>query len=348
MAFVYKWARLSADRDLVTATEAATARIHQRLSTAGVDAPLMDAHYREEYYKPHMAVAAAKLRTCAYHVLSAVAATGRPSGEVALVDHGGGFGWIALVAKELGVGQVVYNDIDPLFLEAAQNIGAVAGAVADQYVLGDVEPLVEALGDRPVDAVVSYDVIEHIYDLDAFFEKLCSGSCRPRMMFMSSGANMFNPRYLRYVFPIQRTHEKLWAEKRAALITNLAPDLDEKQIAQLAKATRMMIAAEIEAVVHSYVDGQGIVLPKKTGANRYDPYRRNTLDPETGWWAEHLVSPFYFRRCLRRYGYRTKILSGFYANRGDFLNPVLRSFGRTLPLPIAPFYTVRATTDPGS
>lgn len=342
MQFTYKWARLPADQDLKGATNAAASRLYDKLTNAGIHGPRMDNYYRKRFYEVHLHRLASKLRNCAYHVMWAVASSQRPLSEMSLIDHGGGFGFIGLLARELGVGRVIYNDIDPTFLAAAQGIAEEVNAEAHQYILGDTDVLVETLAGNAIDALVSFDVLEHIYDLDDFLARLCSTPCCPRVLFMSSGANMFSPRYLGYVFPIQRERELLNRCKRVAIIRHYAPTLTEGQIVLLCRRTRLLVRREIECVVERYLQNSTVELPQKTGANAYDPFRSNTVDPETGWWAEHLVNPFYLSGQLRRYGFTAKIKPGFYGGKGAFLNPVIRSAGAAMALPIAPFYTVSA------
>jgi len=343
MQFIYRCAYLPANsKDLVIATNAGAARVYEKLTSAGVYGPRMDEYYRKRFYELHLNGLASKLRNCAYHVIWAVAGSQRPLNEVSLIDHGGGLGLIGLLAKELGVGRVIYNDIDPKFLEAAQGIARTANAEADQYIVGDADDLVETLGDNDIDALVSYDVLEHIYDIDDFFAKLCSAPCCPKVLFMSSGANMFNPRYVRQVIRIQRGRELLNCCTRIAIIRDCAPTLREEQIVLLCKKTRMLVRNEIECMVERYLENNKVGLPQKTGANAYDPFRTNTVDPETGWWAEHLLNPFYLSSQLRKYGFTAKIKPGFYGGRGAFLNPVIRFAGGAMALPIAAFYTVSA------
>lgn len=287
----------------------------------------------------------AKLRNCTYHIIWTLASSQRPLSEMSVIDHGGGLGLISLLAKEVGVGRVIYNDIDRKFLEAVQGIAMAADTVSDQYIAGDVDSLVETLGNDDVDALVSYDVLEHIYDLDDFFAKLCSAPCCPKILFMSSGANMFSPWCVRNLIPIQRGRELLNSCSRIGIIRDCAPTLREDETVLLCRKTRMLVRREIESVTKRYLENQKVELPQKTGANAYDPFRSNTVDPDTGWWAEHLVNPFYLTRQLRKYGFAAKIMPGFHSGRFTFLNPVIRIARGAMTLPIAKFYTVNAIRD---
>ena len=342
MDFCYVHAALPTDRDLVGAAAEAAERVHSKLTRAGIDGPAMDDYYRKRYYSNFLKAPTSKLRNAAYHVMWAVAQCGKPLEEISLLDHGSGLGIIGLVAKERGVGRVIFNDIDPRFLDAARGLGAMIGAEGDQYILGDVDELVRGLGSEPVDAAVSYDVLEHIYDLDAFFETLCAAPGRPRNLFMSSGANMFSLYFVWTVLPIQRRREAIYAARRIGIIRECAPELPDRDTLMLCKKTRMLRKDEIEAVVERYLEDKAVELPPKCGANAYDPYRSNTVDPDTGWWAEHFFNPFYLRGKLARYGYDVCIRPGYYGGKGGAINGVIRRLGGRLGLPLANFYTVAA------
>lgn len=348
LQFIYRWGCAPAEKELAAATNAAASRVHEKLTRSGIHGPRMDEHYRKSYYEPAMRTLTSKLQNCAHHVMGALAHSRSAPSRLCFIDHGGGLGLIGLLAKELGVGRVVYNDIDLKFLEAAQGIARAAGAESDQYIAGDIESLVTALGDDVVDALASYDVLEHIYDLDVFLARLCGAPCRPKTLFMSSGANMFSPRYLRSVFPIQRKLERSYRSRRAAIIRDRAPHLTELQVALLAKATRKLVRREVEAVVDGYLRNGQVAVPRKTGANRYDPYGTNTVDPDSGWWAEHLLNPWHLTRHLMRHGYTARIRAGYFGRKGAFLNPVISAVGAPLALPVAAFYTVQASLSASS
>lgn len=342
LPFIFKDARLPDAPTLIQEANNSAALIFDALTSAGVEAPLMDTYYRETYYSGPLKNLAIKLRNATYHVIWALANIRKPLKDICLIDHGAGLGFIGLLAKKMGVGTVICNDIDPLFLEAAQGIARTACGEADRYILGDVDELINELNGICVDSLVSYDVIEHIYDLDLFFSKLCKSSSPPRVLFMSSGANMFSPRYIRKVFPIQRACELTYASKRTDIIKEKSPGLTEVEVRNICSKTRMLIRSEIELVVENYLKTGEIIIPSKKGVNRYDPFGTNTVDPETGWWAEHFFNPFYLTKLLRDFDFTAKIKVGYYGQHGSFLNLPINLLGVPFALPICSFYSVHA------
>ncbi|MCU0694401.1 MAG: class I SAM-dependent methyltransferase [Polyangiaceae bacterium] len=341
MRFMYQSADVPDAPELVQQVSAAAERIYDTLMAAGPDAPDMDPHYKARYYHLHFGRLREKLTNSAHHVLWALSAVGKSPEQAALVDHGGGLGFISLLAKAVGVGKVIYNDIDAKFADAARGIANVVAARADQYIVGDVEALLSEAG-TAVDALVSYDVLEHIYDLDAFFAKLGSSAICPTVIFASSGANMFSPRCIQQLLPIQKGRELLNQSKRINIIRGCAPTLSEDDLVLLCRRTRMLVRRDIEEVVERYVQTKKVEIPKRSGANAHDPYHSNTVDPESGWWAEHLINPYYLTKQLRRYGYSARIKAGPHEGRGAFLNPVIKALGAPLALSIAPYYTLFA------
>ena len=57
------------------------------------------------------------------------------------IDYGGGSGMLSLLAKELGVGTVIYNDIYDVCCRDAKIIAESIGNKADYYVQGDIKDL---------------------------------------------------------------------------------------------------------------------------------------------------------------------------------------------------------------
>jgi hypothetical protein len=182
-------------------------------------------------------------------------ALGVPFEKVVLVDHGGGTGVLGLLAKEAGVATVVYNDINRKFVETARAVGQAICVRHDHYVEGGIDRLINYMAKASLKptVIVSYDVIEHIYDMDEFLRKVAGLSAGPFGLLMSSGANLFNPRYVFTVPPKQTKAERHWRSIRRDIIIKHAPWLDAGAIQFLTKASRGMAAEDIRALVSAYV-----------------------------------------------------------------------------------------------
>jgi hypothetical protein len=60
-----------------------------------------------------------------------------------MVDYGGGLGLMSMLARRLGVGRVIYNDIYPASCRDAELIARQLGIPANDYVTGHIESVVE-------------------------------------------------------------------------------------------------------------------------------------------------------------------------------------------------------------
>lgn len=202
----------------------------------------------------------------------------------------------------MGIGTVIYNDIYDIFCKDAKEIAKTLGCEADYYVAGDIDDLVAFCNRRGLkcDAMGSYDVLEHIYDIDAFCRKLHQLSHEGTTMIHSSGANMF-------VYPIVKSEskrqreveirgrEEKWGHKkrdclsaylkeREKIIRACAPDLNDDEIKQMAINTRGLIRDDIIKCVGQYIESKEFP--------QLIEHPTNTCDPYTGNWMEHLVNPY--------------------------------------------------------
>jgi hypothetical protein len=134
-----------------------------------------------------------------------------------------------------------------------------------------------------------------------------------------------------------------FAAKRVEIIEKSAPTLSAAEVGMLARKSRLLIRSQIEEVVRHYVAEKKISLPRSYGANASDPFGSNTVSPESGWWEERFVNPYYLSGLLKKLGFRARVLPGYYGRKGAFLNPIIAALGAPLALAIASFYTIEAS-----
>ncbi len=332
----------------------AAAELKERLEKLDVAALPADAEYLRLYLEPKFRALDSALIRSRHQLSLAMDRSSDPS-RLVMIDHGGGVGLTGLLAKLAGVGQVIYNDIDPKMLEMARALARAAGREADRYVLGDLDDLSRELRANRVvcGALVSYDVIEHIRDMELFFRWLGELPAPDLSVVLSSGANMFNPRYLAHVLPVQRTAEAKWRARREEIVRDLAPDLPERDVVRLARATRRCTQAEIATVIRGFRETGRISLDSVSPINRWDPWGSNTVHPDTGWWAEHLMNPWRLRRLLEQQGFRTRVMMGRYGRppgwwkrlAASAVNAVLAVAG-PVGIVVAAYYTLWAVRAP--
>lgn len=294
-----------------------------------------------------------------YSYLLAWAAAGidKPLADLVMVDYGGGSGLLSLLGREMGIGTVLYTDIYNVSCRDAQLIGSAVGNLADRYVTGSLKELQEVLADSGIccDMVVSYDVIEHIYDIDDFFVDLSKLSATKLSVALASGANSMNP-FIRH--RLRRLHEQIEQEDRPPapghkerdslaayrtlreqIVRDFAPDLTVVEVAALARATRGLVKPAIENVVEAY---------KRSGKITVAPdHPSNTCDPYTGNWAERLLDPERLALMLADKGFVTSVRKGAFGHYdvttkrliAATCNGLSRLCGEAA-MAFAPFYTI--------
>ena len=308
--------------------------------------------YSKEYLEASRSNGAAQLNVFA-DILARTLPPGLSPGDATIVDYGGGNGLIALLAREAGIGTVVYNDIFDGSCADAREIGVRLDLEADHYVPGDLDDLIRYVEQRglAVDGLCSYDVIEHVYDIVPFLRRLPRIASGPLRIVMASAANEHNPRIRRRLMAVQRRVEledgvglegrdslRAYRTMRADIIRRHAPDLAPGDVAMLASSTRGMVEDGIRAAVDRF---------RATGQRPEPPaHPTNTCDPLTGNWAEHLMDPFDLAAELSEAGMRAGVEAGrygFYRGiRGAIAFPLNRLIGvlGKRGLALAPHYVL--------
>jgi len=225
--------------------------------------------------------------------------------NMSFLDHGGGTGLLSLLAAELGFGYVYYNDIYDVSCNDSACISEILGYNSIIRISGDFNEIKNYCSKHDVlfNCIGSYDVIEHIYDINGFLESIAS-ICAPKsMVFLLSGANSYNKSIVK---ELSTTHEKIENENReytfghkerdslqsyvsirAEIIKNeykaqYLPEPIDEEMETLVKSTRGLIHQDIKKAIQLYIT-KGI-LPQAD-----IDFPTNTCDPLTGNWAEHLM-----------------------------------------------------------
>ena len=361
MEFHYQHALLPDDNKVLKDINEASTRLLCKLSH--IDVNLLDvSDAGKKYFSDQVRNIRSTLRNFSYILSWSIAYSNVPYDEFVFIDHGGGIGVLSLLAKELGLGTVIYNDLWAPYCKDAQIIAEAAKANrADHYVLGDIDELIDFLKTNSIscNALASYDVIEHIYDIETFLVRLSDSSAGPLTVVMASSANPFNPLIRRHHMEFQRKAEYGGREKtqgcredyltkayiivRQEIISKHAPSLSDVEIQRLAKATRGLIEPDIKEAVDEYL--------KTANIPQGPTHPTNTVNPYTGNWAERLHDIEHLKEILSNEGFKVDILAGYYANSktnhplkrfmGIALNPLIRML-KYKGLFFAPFYTIYA------
>jgi SAM-dependent methyltransferase len=262
MDYLYCRSVLPRDEELLARVNAAAERLGRRIAATDLSsADISD--YNKRYHGWMRGDLRTSLQRYAYLLAWSLAGSAKPPGDFVFVDYGGGAGWLALLAKEFGVGTVIYNDIYDVSCRDARTIGRLLEAEAEHYVEGGMAEFATFLKDRRLgcDAVASFDVIEHVYDIEGLFAGLAELSAPPFSLVMASTANPYNPRMR---WRMRRHHRQIeyhdqpkqWGDKardcyrayyqvRREIIAAKAPELSPKQVEELARLTRGLMECDI-------------------------------------------------------------------------------------------------------
>jgi len=330
------------------------------MSNLDIDA-MKISDYNKKYLKSKLKSLTTELQIYSYILSWSLYKSSLSLDNFVLVDYGAGSGMLALLAKEVGIGTVIYNDIYDVSCQDAQQIAKVIGNEADHYVQGDINDMIGFLRKNKINcnAIASYDTIEHIYDIESFFGKLLSLSNGQMSVVMGSGANEFNPLIKRKIVKRQlkkeyKDQEKEYGHKerdclvsflkvRKNMVLKYLKELNivltDNEIEQLARKTRGKIEVDIQKCVDDYIE---------TGKFPQEPsHLTNTCDPYTGNWEEHFMDPYYLARILSTRGFNACVINGYYGRSKNsmkrFLAKFLNIFISTLKkqgIRVAPFYTI--------
>jgi 2-polyprenyl-3-methyl-5-hydroxy-6-metoxy-1,4-benzoquinol methylase len=298
----------------------AARRLNEKLMSLDVRALDVSEYFRR-YLQIHLKHVLPSLQLYSHILFLATHGIDEES-EGYFVDYGGGPGLLALLAREAGLANVIYNDIYDISCADARTLGVTLNLEADHYVLGDIAELSSYLRGRSIQcrSIASFDVIEHVYDIDSYLRAVAGMSFGPLRVVFASGANTFNPLLRRALMKRQQEAEtvdrdpvegqklrdttRAYRRIREEMIREHAPELADDEVRQLGAATRGMIKADIERAVDLFV---------QTGQSPTEmAHRTNTCDPYTGNWCEHLMDPYALARTLSASGVPATVRLGYW------------------------------------
>jgi hypothetical protein len=239
-------------------------------------------------------------------IYNGILSAGMPAGAITLVDYGGGSGFLSLLAKEAGIGQVIYIDLNPLSAETVRVLKQRLAIGPDIILQGDSGVLLkecEARGIAP-QLLIATDLIEHVYDLERFFSDFYQINPAMDLLF-TTASTPYNPLVRRRLHKFMKDCELGKAvtpgyyTRRKNFIKGKYPYMAEEQLEAWSQCTRGLTYEDIAKTI----DINHPPIPE-------DKY--NTCDPETGNWAERILPARYYRDLLALYGYGLTIQKGFY------------------------------------
>lgn len=358
MTYVYPITSKYNQVDLRPQLDAAASRLHQKLLQVHLT-EIGISEYNQSKIAEYLANPIANFQLFNYLIELSLFSYDGALQDFVCIDYGGGSGVLSLLAKELGIGTVIYNDIYDVSCKDIELLSKALNLDVDHIVHGDIDAVIRFVQKHSlgIHAITSRDVIEHIYDIETFLEQLALLSAQPFRVVMSTGANTKNPRVRRDLVKTHMTseyqnREKQWGHKerdalqsyldiRKQIIQEYDDSLPADVVDELASKTRGLMKTDIEACVDDY---------RQTGTVTYEPHHpTNTCDPYTGNWAERLMDIRHLESVLEKSGFDVKTLGGFYSSSVAFhkklvkavLNTGIKHLGKA-GLYVAPFIILTA------
>lgn len=362
MESFYAFAALPAHSDLPEKIDQAAGKLADKLLRLDLDALDLTPSTRRAMEEVRADVRGS-MQLYTYLLALSLADAARPLDQMVFVDFGGGAGLLALLARELSVGTVIY--IDPLEIcqHDAMAIGRALGLEAKTYLSGDLDDLVKFLDDRflLVDAFASYGSIDRMYRAGVFLRRLRRMAGGTLKLVLASPANPYNPVVRKRWIRIHRKLEadgtgdedafmpgetpQGYRDLRKEIIRAAAPGLLPASVEALADQTRGLRDEDIRRCVSEF---------QQNGTVPYAPgHPTNTCHPKTGRWAGRLMDIAFLRDLLAGQGYDVRVLGGLYRTYPGVSWLWLRKATNRLlshlgggGLVIAPYYVIEARRKP--
>lgn len=347
MHFVFKSKYQPRNQKLLKVIEISAKKLYIKLRNLDIDT-LNISNYMKNYFGELLGNLEGNLQKYAFFLSLSLRNYENSLEDFVFIDYGGGSGIFSLLAKEIGIGRVLYNDIYNISCHDAKEIADSIGNTAEEYILGEVPEIIDYLKKNSIfcNALGTYNVIEHIYDIESFFQGLIDLPQKNITFVLGSGANPNNPILKRRITAHHLEHEftdrkkeyghkegyslKAYSKIRRELIVEFSKDkLNPGEIENLTGLTKGLIKKDIEECVSNYIDSKS--LPK----SKEDKYPTNTCDPITGNWAERLMDPYDLIKIFTQNNFSSQVIAGVYENRKN-LN--IKNFISKLNLNIAPLY----------
>ena len=264
---------------------------------------------------------------------------GKKAGDIIMVDYGGGHGFLSLTAKQMGIGNVIYIDLNPLAVETVKAVSSQVGITPDYILQGNSVELKHWCKENGVvpDVVLGMDVIEHVYRLEGFFDDLYATNPNLFMLF-TTGSTPFNPWVKKRLRRIMEQDElghggrTGYFQLRKQFIIRNYPNMSDLEADVWSSDTRGLTYPDILNAVDSHHPNRQI-----------DNY--NTCDPATGNWTERILPIANYQQLAAYYHATVEVELGYYNSHGrglkrmvaKIVNPLIRI---TNCRKLAPFITL--------
>ncbi len=272
------------------------------LSDADID------EYAKQYFKNHHSGARLffSLQSSAHIINAAVKKNNKEMQATNFMDYGAGLGTLFLLAGLVGFKQVYFNDYFPQWANYAKTICDKLDIAITGYVSGDIDAVIDHAkkNNITIDIVASRNVVEHIYNLRAFYTKLYQSGITS-LCYATTTANFHNPAMrLKHHFYHKKVENTLYKKQRQDYIKELMPAVNTADLDKLVTLTRGRAFDDFTNTLVLYFKNQPIPA--------VEFLLTNTCDCKTGVWAENLITRKNYFDIINKSGFKAEYTAGFW------------------------------------
>jgi len=281
--------------------------LYEQLRTFDVNSTGID-EYGKNYFTGHHGGSRLffSVQSSADIIYRSVLLVKKDIGHTSFIDYGAGLGTLFLLAGKLGFQKVYFNDYFPQWAGYAKMLCDALGSKVDDFISGDIDEVIGYAKKNNVfiDIVASRNVIEHIYDLRAFYTKLQQSELTG-ISYSTTTANYHNlPMRLKHYRHHHKLEKLLYIKQRRDHLREKIPGLNATDEKQLIALTRGRAFADLTNAIDLYL--------AKKPVPPVAFLRTNTCDCQTGVWAEHLLTRQEYFRIIEESGCEATYTAGFW------------------------------------
>jgi len=239
-------------------------------------------------------------------IYQSVKLTDKKINENTFIDYGAGLGTLFLLAGMVGFKQVYFNDYFPQWAGYAEIICKKLNIKIDGFISGDIDAVIDYGKANKVfyDIVASRNVVEHIYNLRSFYQKLYNSGLT-KICYATTTANYHNlaMRYKHYFYHA-RVEKTLYKIQRTEMINKVRPNISALDLNTLVALTRGRAFEDFTKAIDLYFEKKSIPVVEFLGTN--------TCDSKTGVWAENLISKEAYFDIITKPGFSVTYTAGFW------------------------------------
>ena len=276
----------------------------QNFDAASLD---IDNHFKDYFIQHHLGRRLYfSIQNSAHIIYESVKKTGKEIPQISIADYGAGLGTLYLLAGMMSFKRVVYNDYLPDWKDTAVTISKALQIKIDGFVTGDIDAITKYayVENFLFDIIASRNVIEHIYNLDFFYEEVHRHN-PAAVIFSTTSANFHNPAMrLKHYLLHKKIEKEQYRPLRIKELQKMWPDIADRQLHQLADLTRGKAKKDFTDAVEAYKNNNQVTPVKFL--------RSNTCICTFGYWCEHLLAKSEYNSIIRKAGYCMNFTAGYW------------------------------------